>query len=267
MKNHPVAMAVLCLLFGCSGNGSIKSVRPLVIEDIGRCGGGLKLSSNIGLSVAISNELEGAAGKLSLSVEKRLEAAFIEKLGRDRDDALQIFRLYVDCIAGADSIANTIRVIDLRAVALRTQLSAQGVAEEDIIAIEDLKDREKAALDRREFLAARDIRNTITARIVSVVVAHGGDPAGIDYSLSDRNPITLQQAKKTRAEKRDRFRVAAVSACYAYSPTDNCKKIGTEAVAKQLIGESLHPCNNIFTPEDNHRCIEALQKPEHERPE
>jgi hypothetical protein len=179
----PVAATLALLLHSCAGGDHPSARIPQVTQNrISECGGGLRKYSGLfsRIQLALRN------GELSVGVQQTLEAAFISELGRNREESVNIFKMYVDCITGSDSLDAVIAQTSSRWPALSRQLASRGIPQEILLELAGLNSLEIEAMRKHDFIAARDARNVCVKRIIKAIIDHGGSNFdGIEFGLPE----------------------------------------------------------------------------------
>jgi hypothetical protein len=242
-----VAVALSAVLLASCSHDPKELVTTVTSDRIALCGGGLRLSSNVGLSAVINREL--ASGKITARTQTRLEAAFIEHLGGSESEAIQAYERYIACVEGKENLDATVAEISERATKLVGYLRSKHLPESDIQAIEALRVKEQDELRDMQFLQARDTRAEITHKIVEIAMANKIDPSGIDFALSERPTLSNGELEDRENKAWAAVEDEAIRACSLYAPKEQCK---ATAQAELLIKRAERA--NCNTPETARNC-------------
>lgn len=127
--------------------------RP-VMDEIARCGGGIRLTEHRALKVKIERAL--SSGELSATRESDLRAAFLSAYSDNRPAVNTMFDRYVDCVSGGENLKREQEEILQRAPEVEDLLEKWKVPPEVIEQVNALASKEVDALQAFKFAEARE---------------------------------------------------------------------------------------------------------------
>lgn len=219
---------------------------------IAQCGAGLRYSD--GFTAGIEKRFGGKA--LTVGVQSEIRAAFLGAFSKQ--EAARQYQPYLDCITNKRSVAATIEAIHSRLDRMRFELREQGVLSAEIGKLVTMASQEQELLSKGNTLAARDVRNDITRRIVDGVLKAKGNLSQVSFVYSEESS-TSKDLGRVGASKEDmeRSTKSAKEVCSIMGLSSDCSTYFAKKEQEDLI--SRVACVNGVNPEQINQRLEDAQ--------